>query len=242
MPTNYKRLTLVFFIFAVILRVLLFLINPPHNAFDNHFEPILLTMNNGSIPAKDACWQCYQPPLFYWISAKIGNLFISMGGQRGQLLKLLQFICCIYGILTVWMVYLVLSKLQLSNFSKLFAFGTVCLLPRLIYMSAINSNDAISYLFVAICIYFLIVTIEHNFSIISLALLSVAITFTLYTKYTAFVILPVVIIVFLLAFFHFPQTERKKIFIFILLATLIPVASLGVTTFNNIRTYKTPLS
>jgi hypothetical protein len=241
MPTNYKRLTLVFFIFAVILRVLLFLINPPQNAFDNHFEPILLTMNNGSIPAKDACWQCYQPPLFYWISAKIGNLFISMGGQRGQLLKLLQFICCIYGILTVWMVYLVLSKLQLSNFSKLFAFGTVCFLPRHIYMSAINSNDAISYLFVAICIYLLIVTIEDNYSIISLAFLSVAITLTLYTKYTSFVVLPVMIAVFLLALFYFPADKRRKYFIYFFLATLIPVASLGVTTFNNLRAHKTPL-
>jgi Gpi18-like mannosyltransferase len=152
MEIKYKKIVFIFFILASFLRILLFISNPPINAFDNHFEPIFLIMKYGNIPAKNACWQCYQPPVFYWISAMIGNLAIKMGATFPQLLKILQFIPCLYGILTVGMIYLILNKIYLSDFSRLFAFGTVCFLPRHIYMSAMNSNDTITYLFVAICI------------------------------------------------------------------------------------------
>jgi 4-amino-4-deoxy-L-arabinose transferase-like glycosyltransferase len=241
MEVDYKRLALIFFILASFLRVLLFLSNPPLNAFDDHFEPIFLIMKYSTIPAKDACWQCYQPPVFYWISAMIGKLAVRMGATVPQLLKFLQFICCLYGILTVGLIYLILHKIQLSEFSRLFAFGTICFLPRHIYMSAMNSNDTITYLFVAICIYLLIITIERQFSFVSLLVLSVAITITLYTKYTSFVVLPIILTVFSLAFYNLPSANRKKYIISVLLTFLIPLSFLSTSTFYNIKNYKSPL-
>jgi hypothetical protein len=47
--------------------------NPPYNAFDDHFEPILMIMKSGVTPAKNVCFQCFQPPVFYWLSALIGD-------------------------------------------------------------------------------------------------------------------------------------------------------------------------
>src|ERR1044071_6733461 len=60
---------ILFFVLGSFLRILLCWSNPPGNFFDNHFEPILLIMTTGTIPGKNDCWQCYHPPVFYWISA-----------------------------------------------------------------------------------------------------------------------------------------------------------------------------
>lgn len=237
MRIDYKKLAFIFFILAIFLRELLFLANPPLNAFDNHYEPIFLIMKHGIIPAKDACWECYQPPVFYWISAMIGKLAIKMGATYSQLLKLLQFIPCLYGILTVGIIYLILQKIQLSEFSRLFAFGTICFLPRHIYMSAMNSNDTLSYLFVAICIYLLIISIERKFSPVSLIALSVATTITLYTKYTSLVVLPIMVTVFLLALYKLPSPNRKKHIIMFIVTLLIPLSFLSTSIFYNIKDY-----
>ena len=79
---NFTNLSPFLFFLAVALRFLLFLFNPPTNAFDNHFKPIYLIMQTGSIPAKDACWQCYQPPVFYIISAFVGKIVLALNIDR----------------------------------------------------------------------------------------------------------------------------------------------------------------
>ena len=193
MRFNYKAAALLFFIFGTILRILLYWSNPPNNAFDDHFSPIFLIMSSGTTPAKDACWQCYHPPVFYWGSAMVGNIALNMGATFPQILKLLQFISCFYGILTVGVIYLILSKLPLSNFSRLVAFSTVCFLPRHVYMSAMNSNDAISYFFVSLSIYSLLIVIERKLPPLILLVTSIIISVTLFTKYTSYVVLPIVL-------------------------------------------------
>jgi hypothetical protein len=92
--------------------------NPPGNSFDDHFEPILLIMKQGAIPAKDACWQCYHPPLFYWLSAMVGNIAVRARFSTASLFKILQFIPCLYGILTLWLIYKILCKLPFSEFAR----------------------------------------------------------------------------------------------------------------------------
>ena len=149
MRINYKLTALIFFILAIALRASLCLSNPPDNAFDNHFEPVGLILQTGTIPAKDACWECFQPPVFYAVSALIGRLSFDLGAQRTRVKKILQLLCCLYGILTVGIVYLILNKFPLSDFAKIIGFGLVCFLPRHIYMSAMHANDTMAYLFVA---------------------------------------------------------------------------------------------
>jgi hypothetical protein len=238
---NYKSLSLLSFISAIILRVLLCWSNPADNYFDNHFEPILLIMKYGIIPTKDACWECFHPPVFYWISAMIGNLAVAMGIKFPQMLKLLQFVCCFYGILTVGIVYLILRKLPLSDFSRFIAFSTVCFLPRLIYMSAMNSNDTISYLFVALSIYLLLIAIERKLSPVILLVLSIVISITLFTKYTSYVVLPVILVVFALLFYKRLIAPRKKILVTFILVLLIPMTLLGTYFISNTVNYGSPL-
>ena len=237
MSGHYKIIMLVFFILAIFLRVSLCLLNPPINAFDNHFEPISLIMKYGTIPAKNACWECYQPPVFYVVSAEIGRLFFYVGGKSAQITKLLQFICCFYGIITIALIYFFLNKFPLSNFSKLISFGLVCFLPRHIYMSAMHSNDTMSYLFVAICIYILIINIERNFPIRSLILLSIAISITIFIKYNTLVVLPITLVVFTFGLINLPKTDRNKKVILFGLTLLIPLSLLSTYVFCNIKNY-----
>ncbi len=161
---HYRKIAGVFFLFAVCLRLLLFWANPPNNAFDDHFEPIFLIMEEGNIPAKQACWECFQPPVFYLLSATIGNVArANADSNLAQPLKLLQFLPCLYGILTVYVIYLILKRVNISNFARTLAFGMVCFLPRHIYMSAIHTNDTLSYLLVTLCAYLMLVFIDHQF-------------------------------------------------------------------------------
>jgi hypothetical protein len=121
-PAPAPRLAAVFLLFflcaGAVLRLLLCWFNPPQNAFDNHYAPIFLIMETGAIPAKDACFQCYHPPVFYWISAAIGNMAVSGGMTPPHLMKLLQFVRCFYGIATLGVCYVILKKFPFSAFSS----------------------------------------------------------------------------------------------------------------------------
>jgi hypothetical protein len=238
---NYKKIALILFIVAICLRALLCILNPPENAFDNHFEPISLIVQHGKIPTQNACWECFQPPVYYVISAGISKIAAAIGAQNAQIMKLLQLICCFYGIITVGIIYLILNKFQLSDFSKTIAFGTICFLPRHIYMSAMHSNDTISYLSVAICIYILILTIESNFSIKSLAILSLVVTITVFTKYYSLVVIPIVLTVFTMSFFILPAADKKKKAILFCLSLLLPFAIISTYIFSNVKNYGTAL-
>jgi len=237
MRINYKIITLIFFTLAIFLRVSLCMLNPPNNSFDNHFEPISLIMQYGTIPAKNACWECSQPPIFYLVSAKIGRLCFDMGANTAQITKFLQLICCFYGIITIIVIYLIINKYPLSTFSKLISFGLVCFLPRHIYMSAMHSNDTMAYLFVAICIYILIINIERNFSLISLMLLSLVISITIFIKYNTLVVIPIVLVIFIFGFINSPKTDRNKKFVLYCLTLLIPLSILSTYMLYNIKAY-----
>ena len=238
---HYMKLAVFFVIIGSILRILLWWSNPPTNTFDDHFRPIFMIMDSGTIPAKDACWQCYHPPVFYWISAMAGNIALNMGVNSAHILKFLQFIPCFYGILTLGVIYLILGKLPLSNFSSLIAFGTVCFLPRHIYMSAMNSNDTISYLFVALSIYLLVIAIERKLSPLILLTASVVISVTLFTKYTSYVLLPIGLIVFASLLWNRLNASRKQLTNFFVLVLLIPGAILSAYLISNVRNYGSPL-
>jgi len=238
---NYKTLVVLLYIFGIILRIMLWWVNPPYNAFDNHFTPISLIMSSGAIPSRDACWQCYHPPVFYWVSAMIGNIAVNMGVNQPQLLKILQFMPCFYGILNVGVIYLILKKLSLSNFSRLIAFSAVCFLPRHIYMSAMNSNDTISYLFVSLSIYLLLIAFERKLSTLILLLTSIVISIALFTKYTSYVLLPVILIPFVFLFFKSSLVSRKKVAISLILILFLPIILLSLYFSSNFNNYDSPL-
>lgn len=234
-------LFLFLFCMGAVLRLLLCWFNPPQNAFDDHYEPTLLIMQTGATPPKDACFQCYHPPVFYWISAIIGHIALSRGMTVPHMMKLLQFVCCFYGITTLGVCYLILKKFPFSAFSAAIAFGAICFLPRHIYMSAMNSNDTISYLFVAISIYLTTVALEHRVAPWLLVILSMILTLTVFTKYTAFAVLPAVLVGLVWAYRVRLIVSRKQLWLSILAALSLPLSILAGYMASNIKHYHTPL-
>ncbi|MFL6538597.1 MAG: glycosyltransferase family 39 protein [Chthoniobacterales bacterium] len=223
------------------LRLLLCWVNPPGNAFDNHYEPILMIIKTGVIPAKDACFQCYHPPVFYISSALIGGTAEAAGMTLPAMVKLLQFVCCFYGILLLPVCYLILNKFPLSDLAKIIAFASVCFLPRHIYMSAMHSNDTLSYLLVAVSLYLTIIALERGLALPWLLLLSLTLTVTIFTKYTAFAILPAVLAAILWSYRTRLVEQRKPLLVSLVVALGLPSLALGAYVLHNERHYNSAL-
>jgi 4-amino-4-deoxy-L-arabinose transferase-like glycosyltransferase len=237
---NHKPAAAVIIVLGGILRLLLWWGNPPSNAFDNHFEPIALIMQNDAIPAKDACEQCFHPPVFYWISAMVGNEATDLGFRGKSLLKLLQLMPCLYGILNLILIHQILLKLPFTEFAHLTALATICFLPRHIFMSAMHSNDTISYLCVALSIYLLFLAIEKKLAVWPVAAAGLATTITLFTKYTAFAILPAFFVVFAMMFWKriAPWSSIVRSFG---LVVVLPTLVLSLSFIANFERYGTVL-
>lgn len=263
---DYSALTAVFFVFAVFLRLALFWVNPPHNTFDDHFEPIFHILEEGAVPSKDACWECFQPPLFYLISASVGRVAVFLTGSSPEdQLKLLQFLPCLYGILTVYFTYLILKRVDISEFARMLAFGMVCFLPRHIYMSAMHTNDTLSYLLVSVCAYLVVVLIDRAFAdsplsapmssagrseqrrsssrmtLLLVVLLMGAMLLALFTKSTALVVLPMVGVLLVLVFVWPRAVMGKRTAVYWALLLVIPAAVVGANALSDARNYGEPL-
>jgi 4-amino-4-deoxy-L-arabinose transferase-like glycosyltransferase len=230
---SYRTLTALAFAAAAALRLLLWWANPPGNSFDDQFTPILMIMKSGTIPATDACWMCYHPPVFYWTSAMVGKLVAGAGAGLPLLVKCLQFLPCLYGVLTVWLVHLILKELPLSDFSRLIAFATACFLPRHIYMSAMNSNDSLSYLLAALALFLLLAAARKGMSPLLFLAAGAAVTAAVFTKYTAMALLPAVLVFFVSRYrARRPRPTRELLLPFIL-TFLLPAAALGAYMARN---------
>jgi hypothetical protein len=229
------------FALGVILRLALCWVNPPYNSFDNHFEPIALIVNTETIPPKDACFECYHPPIFYVIGAAVAKILDGLGVTEGQIFKTLQFVNCLYGILTLWILFLILYKIPLPDFSRLLAYGTICFLPRHIYMSAMHGNDTITYVAVALSTYLLLLVLERRLALLPLLLLSITLAVTLFTKYTAFVVLPMVVTTFVVSWYCRLVTPRRWALIAMFVVLVLPLTLLGGYMYSNTRHYGSPL-
>jgi hypothetical protein len=241
MKDKYDLALKAFLLLAIVLRLALFWVTPPQLALDNHYEPILLFLNTGEIPDKFACFQCYQPPVFYAVSALFGKIFLGLGAGTPALFKFLQFINCLFDVLTVWVAYLIMRRLPLSGFARTIAFGTLALLPRHIYMAAMHGNDTLAYLLVALSLYLLLFIVERRDRPIHLVLLSVAISAALFTKYTTFALLPAVALTLLMLLAPPFGLKLKQVAAKGALVLLLPLVLFTGYMAHNQQQYGTPL-
>lgn len=233
----YKKSMLALLVLGALLRLILAWVNPPMNAFDDHFVPIQMIMQSGDIPGKRDCWQCYQPPIFYYSSALIGLAATKLGLAASHVPKLLQMLACVYAVLGLWLVYLILNRLPFSNFSRFVAFAVICLLPRHIYMSAMHSNDSLAVMLVALCLYLLLRAMDKGFSLRNILALSTAMVAAIFTKYTAFVVLPMALVAVILLAKQGTTLSRAKLIQLAGLTLLLPLLLLGGYMYNNQQVY-----
>ncbi len=238
---NFPRLMLLVFLGGTLLRLLLFWNNHPQNAYDDHFTPIFMIVEQGRLPGKLECWECYQPPAFYLVSAFVARFLLFLGATIDQVLKWLQFLNCLYGILNLSVIYLILRRLPLSDFSRLLAFGTACFLPVHIYMGALHSNDTFSYLFASLSVYLILLSLQQERTLAFFLSLSLILCVGVFSKYTGLALLPVTFMAF--ASLLLPPRSRtvQSVLKPALVALLLPTLLLGAYLLENKREYGTAL-
>lgn len=152
-----KHLLVVILFTGVVLRLAVFSVSPPSNSYDNHLEAVAINMEALKTPIRVDpwdCWECYQPPLYYWVASGVAHLssFILNDFGTWKLVQSLSFFAsCLTLFLTAAALLLVLPRRE--HRPALYVCLTLfAVLPRAIYSSAMTTNDAFLEASVAIAL------------------------------------------------------------------------------------------
>lgn len=147
---------------GVLLRGLLAWAIPPERSYDDHFEPVQILLQQQRLPDAADCWECYQPPLYYVVSAGVFRAGEALAGLNGAGAdaaqragrKAMQFVSVAAGGLTLVLCVLVLRVGGARPaWIEALALGLAAFLPAHVLMSAIVTNDALTYLLATAAIY-----------------------------------------------------------------------------------------
>jgi hypothetical protein len=148
--------------------------------YDDHFHVIRIMLEQKRWPRPDEGWQTYQPPLYHALGALTYRIVsgrttippppqptqTEMSSPKGPLCrvpphswgrKAVQFLSVAAGVGTLVLIWLTLRALcPQSCFAQATGVALAACLPRLIYMSAMATNDALTWLWVSLCFYLLV--------------------------------------------------------------------------------------
>jgi len=147
---HYKTLIRLVFFVAIILRIGLSIVNREAN--DDHFAVIKKIENEGKLPILTDCWECFHPKLYHSFVATI--LKVHPFKSFREQIMLAQFLNCIAGIITIYIVWLFLSNRAVTDKIKFICFSMVALNPKLISINAQATNDSFVILFSTAALYF----------------------------------------------------------------------------------------
>lgn len=136
----YTSYTFWIFFFAILLRVLLALINREAN--DNHVE-VIRRMLLGLSLEKEACGECFQPKLYYYIIAQIVHfspLRITITSMRITVIA--QFLNVFAGIGTLTILWLFIRAQPVNKILKHLTFALFALNPDFLGINGQATNDS----------------------------------------------------------------------------------------------------
>ena len=154
---------LVVVVIGILARGVFFSVSPPSNSYDDHLEAVLAhRASNGSFDRAppNACWQCYQPALYYFISNRVIE-YSPRSGSEESIWKMVQSISFIASCLSLLMCTACIALLVGSyvTIRQAVLFSTVvATLPRLLFTSSMATNDALLELCVSIATFGYILT------------------------------------------------------------------------------------
>jgi hypothetical protein len=107
-------------IFGAALRMALAFVTPPEQAYDDHYEPVRIILKEGRLPSAADCWECYQPPAYYVVSAGLtwtaehafGGLASAIGSPEHVCRRILQFVSLVAGCATLWVCRAILRRVN----------------------------------------------------------------------------------------------------------------------------------
>ncbi|MBI5764019.1 MAG: glycosyltransferase family 39 protein [Planctomycetes bacterium] len=144
------------------LRFALTVATPARLAYDDHFPPVEIIANEHRLPLPAECWECYQPPAYYMVAAAAFGLTENASkavGSTDQIAaahakKAVQFLSTLAGCATLWFCLLILRiPSRRPPTVEALALGCAALLPQHIYMSAMVTNDAFTYLVATLAVF-----------------------------------------------------------------------------------------
>ena len=141
-------------------------------------------------------WELYQPPLYY----AIGALPFAVFGERFAF-YFCRFFSLFCGIAAVFLIGAIVYRVESSWLAHHAALLFVAFLPTHAYISALVSNDALTWLFAALIIYQLVhirSTVPWN----SVWLLSFYLIAGMLTKFSIAIFYPLIVLVFLYKYYH----------------------------------------
>ena len=154
----YKYLIIGLISLGAILRLTVFGVSPANNSYDDHLEVIKIYADDLSRPAPFQCWECYQPPLYYYVGASTFNLTKLFGGSPEVCWKIVQAINPLLSILTLFIAYQILHLFRLPQLSIAITLSFIIALPRDIFTSAMIGNDYMLVFFTVLSFYLFLKT------------------------------------------------------------------------------------
>jgi hypothetical protein len=155
----YKYLIVAIICLGGILRLTVFWVSPVNNSYDDHLEAIQIYSDNFSRPAPFQCWECYQPPLYYYTGAAVYNITDSLGINKLICWKMVQFINPFLSIMLLFIVYQILLLFKMPKLSIVVTLSFVVILPRDILTSAMIGNDYMLVFFALLSMYLFLKTL-----------------------------------------------------------------------------------
>jgi hypothetical protein len=155
----YKYLIIALISLGGILRLTVFWVSPVNNSYDDHLEVIKIYSEDFNRPIPSQCWECYQPPLYYYTGATVYNIAESLGVDRLTCWKMVQFINSFLSIILLIIVYKILLLFKIPKLSILVTLSFIIILPRDIFTSAMIGNDYMLVFFAILSFYLFLKTL-----------------------------------------------------------------------------------
>jgi len=139
---SFKRVILIsILVLGVILRLSLFYVNPPNNSFDDHIEVVNIYANTLKQPSPSQCWECYQPPIYYVLSAATFKAITAMNLSSLIAWKFVQFINPFLSILVLIFYYKLLLRFNISEIKRILYMSFIAVLPIDLFTASMIGND-----------------------------------------------------------------------------------------------------
>ncbi len=155
----YKYLIIALICLGGILRLTVFWFSPVNNSYDDHLEVIKIYSVDFNRPAPFQCWECYQPPLYYYAGAVVYNVTESLGVDKLTCWKMVQFINPFLSIILLIIVYKILRLFKMPKLSIVITLSFIIILPRDIFTSAMIGNDYMLVFFAILSLYLFLKTL-----------------------------------------------------------------------------------
>ena len=155
----YKYLLIAIICLGGILRLTVFWVSPPNNSYDDHLEVVNIYAKDFNRPAPFQCWECYQPPLYYYTGAIVYKLTKLFGGTQATCWKMVQAINPFLSIILLLISYKILMLFKQQKTSTIIIISFIIVLPRDIFTSAMLGNDYMLVFFAVLSFYLFLKTV-----------------------------------------------------------------------------------